>query len=218
MIDQLIAAGAKSGILEKFGAGGGAGAGGGLGGNEKDTAQKIQAGIGGLQLVTGLIKRQQARKMVPTESDPILENSLVNIQRRIRAIQTGTAQNSISSMITKSVKPYVGRSFSSGYGFQKGINQVTSAVENAAVKINQQAKEQEGNLVNMLVNLDMKRSQRKLELGMFKMLQEKAIAEQRIKAGNLNIMSSLANNAETGVNPDSEGVSTTETLTEEDGK
>lgn len=166
------------------------GQGGGGGGNIMPTDGSAKAGaasmiVGGVQLATGLMKRKQAKDQIPGREDPEFNQLITNLQRRIRAFETGTANASARKDILAGVTGPV--AFSSGRATMTGLNQMNTGANKAILALNNQAIQAELALSQLYSGLVTKKVQRKLDIDMLHHLETKAIAENRIKAGGENL-------------------------------
>jgi hypothetical protein len=172
--------------------------GGGLGKKGK-LASKTQLAVGTGQLISGFLGRKEAERMLPGNVDPILQTQMNRIDKKIRGFETGTRTNRIASMIAGETKP--GAFAGSGRAYQSAVNNSNTALGRVLTSLNDRNNQMIANLEGMRRGVAEKMSDRNLQLGMYRHLAKKAIAEKRIQTGGNTLMSYIANKSNVGADP-----------------
>jgi hypothetical protein len=166
--------------------------------------------VGAVQLVSGLIARKKADRLIPGREDPELNQLETNIRRRARAFETGTAMSRQRAEVLSSANVGGRMVFSGGRGLKSGLNYLSIQTNKGIMALNNQALAMQNSLYQQEAEVTKERVQRRLDISMYRHLAKKAIAENRIKSGSANLMSGLAqsnNIANTGNTQDLQGSS-----------
>jgi hypothetical protein len=149
---------------------------------KKSVGQIVGAG----QMISGLIKRKKADAQLPAAEDPMMRQTLSNLQTRGRQLSTGTANNADRVAARQMAKTMASSSFKTGGKANMGVQ--SAAISQALGNINAQNREQVAAYDQMAATQSNEMAQRKSDINMLRSERTSAQAENSISAGRDNFL------------------------------